>query len=210
MQTFSTESSTNLSLQELLGIYVYGKKDTDTLHKIRNVFAAENEIRNLDSLQLKTLNGIGDQKAQRLLAGLELLKRINGEHSLNEAMKINCANDIVDFYTPMLSSLEQEEMHIMLLSRKNHIITEKMISKGTVDSTVVHPRDVFKWAIRYNASALIMIHNHPSGDPEPSKDDIETTKRIKSAGKLIGIDLLDHIIFGSSSRFISMKSLDII
>ncbi len=103
----------------------------------------------------------------------------------------------------------QEVFGVLILNTKNKIVAVHEISRGTLNSSIVHPREVFKPAILHNAAAIICFHNHPSGDPEPSRDDIETTKRLVEAGKIIGIEIFDHIIVGDD-RYVSLKERGVV
>ncbi len=108
---------------------------------------------------------------------------------------------MADFYRPRLKDSKQETFRCALLDVKNRIIKEEIISLGTLTASLVHPRDTFKAAIRESAAGVIFIHNHPSGDPKPSQEDILLTKRLAQAGEVIGIQVMDHIIIGDGSHF---------
>ena len=104
-----------------------------------------------------------------------------------------------------LENEDKEKFGILVLDTKNKVNAAHIVSMGSLDSTLVHPREVFKLAILNNASSIICFHNHPSGDPNPSKEDVNVTKRLQAAGKILGIELVDHIIIGADKRYISLK-----
>ena len=112
----------------------------------------------------------------------------------------NAINAVFD-----LENEDKEKFGILVLDTKNKINAAHIVSMGSLDSTLVHPREVFKLAILNNAASIICFHNHPSGDPEPSEEDINVTKRLQAAGKILGIELVDHIIIGANKRYISLK-----
>ncbi len=144
--------------------------------------------------ELQEINGIGPSKAMQILTIAELQKRIN--QSKIPLEKISCAKDVFDLFHERLKDEKQENFYVLMLNNKNHIIGEKLITKGILDSAILHPREVFKPAIKNSASRIILIHNHPSGDPRMSGEDLEITKQLIEAGKLIDIKILDHVIIG--------------
>ena len=109
-----------------------------------------------------------------------------------------------------LENEDKEKFGILVLDTKNKVNAAHIVSIGCLDSTLVHPREVFKLAVINNASSIICFHNHPSGDPNPSKEDVNVTKRLQAAGKILGIELVDHIIIGSENRYVSFKQENII
>lgn len=157
-----------------------------------------------DSLcELQEISGIGRVKAAQVHAVLELSKRIAKQHQ-DQTTKINSANVVANIYMEDMRHLKQEHFKVIYLDTKNKIIADENISIGSLNASIVHPREVFKNAVKRSANSIIAMHNHPSGDPTPSREDIEITKRIKQAGELLGITLLDHIIIGDH-RYISFK-----
>ncbi len=126
--------------------------------------------------------------------------RDSGERML----QVSCPEDVVGVARSYIGNEDREHMIALLLDTKNKINGVHTVSIGTLNSSIIHPREVFKAAIMGNAAALILIHNHPSGDPNPSQEDLEVTRRIREAGELIGIPLLDHIILGDGSH-VSLK-----
>lgn len=152
--------------------------------------------------------GVGECKAAQILAAIELGKRLNYKEALNK-VKINEPSTIANLYMDEMRYLQKEHFRIVLLDTKNQIIVTEEISVGTLNASIVHPRDVFKAAIKRNSNAIILIHNHPSGDPTPSNEDMNITNRLIDAGNLIGIKVLDHIIIGDN-RYVSFKEKNLI
>lgn len=148
--------------------------------------------------QLLEINGVGKVKAIQILCVLELAKRIS-KTSFNATTKYNTSEVIAGFYMEQLRHLEQEQLYVMFLDTKCKLIKDKLISSGTVNQSLISPREIFIEALRCNCVNIILVHNHPSGDPAPSREDIKSTSRVKNAGKIIGIRLLDHIIIGDNT-----------
>jgi len=145
--------------------------------------------------ELQKIKGIGPSKAMQLLAMVELGKRY--ALAKNPVKKISSARDVFDYFHERLKNEKQENFYVLILNAQNHIIKEELISKGVLDAAILHPREVFKPAIKHSASKIILVHNHPSGNPKPSQEDLEITKQLIEAGKLIDIKILDHVIVGS-------------
>ena len=145
-------------------------------------------------IELQKIKGIGLAKAMQILTIAELQKRVN--QSKKPVKKISCAEDVFNHFHDRLKDEKQENFYILMLDTKNNIIGEQLISKGILDASIIHPREVFKPAIKNSASKIILVHNHPSGDPTPSREDEEMTKDFKKTGKMLGISLVDHIIIG--------------
>jgi len=158
--------------------------------------------------ELCEIKGIGIAKASQLLAAIELGKRIAIKPKENR-VNINSPMEISKLFMEEMRYLKKEVFKVLLLNTKNQIIKIDEVSVGILNSALVHPREVFTNAIRKNASSIILIHNHPSGNPKPSKEDISLTERLIEAGKIIGINVLDHIIIGDG-EFISLKEKAII
>ncbi len=148
--------------------------------------------------ELKAFKGIGVAKASQIKAALELAKRLSNTKR-EKPYIINSPKDVVLLVKEKIRHLDREHFQTLLLNTKHHVICRDVVSIGTLNSSTVHPRELFKNAIKKNAAALILMHNHPSGDPTPSKEDINVTKRLEEAGKIIGINILDHIIIGDNS-----------
>ncbi|MFI3172201.1 MAG: DNA repair protein RadC [Eubacteriales bacterium] len=147
--------------------------------------------------QLLRVKGVGNVKALQILCIAELAKRLSKAYAAPGLSFQNPAS-IAEYYMEDLRHCSQENMKLLFLNTRSKLIGEKILTKGTVNSTVVSPREMFIDALHMGAVSIILLHNHPSGDPTPSKQDILITKRIQEAGDLIGINLLDHIIIGDN------------
>jgi len=146
------------------------------------------------------INGIGKAKAAKLAAAFELGKRTAALKNLDNN-SFTCSEEVACYYIPILRDLKKEQFRLVLLDSKNRTIKEELISQGSLTSSIVHPREVINPAIRNSAASVIFIHNHPSGNPEPSLDDIEITRRLKKSFDIVGIKVLDHIIIGYQDYF---------
>jgi len=192
-----------LSDTELLAILLRvgsrGKSAVDMARELINEFGT---FRNIDSKSYAELKrkGLGIAKIAQIKAATEIGKRFLKEKSLSK-IKIKTSKDIVDYFIPYMRDMKKEIFKAVLLDGKNKIIKDVTLSEGTLTKSIVHPREIIKEAITESASALVLIHNHPSGEPQPSQDDIEITNRIISACELVGIRILDHIIIGDNNYF---------
>ena len=158
--------------------------------------------------QLMEINGIGLSKASRIIASLELGKRLSKYETMNN-ISLTSPDSVANYLFEHFRDSYREEFLILILDTKNKIKASKTVSIGSINQTLVHPREVFRFAITNNANSIILSHNHPSGDPSPSHEDILITKRLQEAGKLIGIKVLDHIIIGND-KYISLREKKII
>lgn len=158
--------------------------------------------------ELLKIPGVGQVKAIQILCIGELSKRI-AAYRAKDKMRFQDPATISDYYMEQLRHQEQECMICMMLNTKNHLIGEELLSLGTVNSSIVSPREIFLLALHYHAVNIILVHNHPSGDPTPSEADIHITKKIKYAGELLDIHLLDHIVVGDHNYF-SFREADIL
>lgn len=165
-------------------------------------------ILNASLEDIKKIKGIKNSKGTRILAIVEIARRLKSLRNL-EKKKVAKAEDLVDFLYPEMSSLNQEVLKLVVLNTKNEITRVKDVFKGSLNSAIVHPREIFNEALKSSAASIIICHNHPSGDPTPSKEDIMITKRLSSCGELLGINLTDHIIIGNN-RYVSLREKGII
>lgn len=147
--------------------------------------------------------GIGEAKAITIMAALELGKRV-ASGAAEKRVTITSSEDVATYMMPRLRYLDKEHFYAILLNRKNHVIATPNISIGTLSESLVHPRELFKEAVSHSSSAIILVHNHPSGDPSPSPQDVIVTRRIAEAGKLLDIQVLDHVVIGNNT-YISLK-----
>lgn len=155
-----------------------------------------------------SLKGIGAAKAAQLLAIAEISKRFKSFRS-GEQYKITQPKDAANLLMETMRYLKQEHLSVIMLNTKNIVISVKDVSVGSLNSSIVHPREVFCEAVKKSSASIIISHNHPSGDPTPSSEDVALTHRIKECGKLLGIELLDHIIIGDGS-YTSLKEKGIL
>jgi len=192
----------NLKDEELLAILlrtgVEGKSAIQTAKQILNKYSKKRLLR-LSYEDLIKIKGIGPAKACTILAAIELVKRALkiGEETLP---KIQSIKDVIAQFS-YLREKTREHLAALYLNARNEVVFKKHIFVGTLDANIAHPREIFEQALTNHASAVILVHNHPSGDPEPSKADLEITKRIVEAGKIMGIDVLDHIIITKTKAF---------
>lgn len=148
--------------------------------------------------EIASVRGLGAVRTARLLAALELGRRSASE-SLVRGAPFRASADVFRHYHPVLRDLRVEQFRMVLLDGKHRILREELVSQGTLTSSPVHPREVFGPAIRHGAAAVVLVHNHPSGDPSPSADDLEITRRLASVGDLVGIRVVDHVIVGDGA-----------
>ena len=157
---------------------------------------------------LMKIKGIGKVKAILIQCVAELSRRI-AKKAATESLRFERPSTIADYYMEDFRHLEQEHLMVLLLNSKNRLLREQVIFKGTVNASLVSPREIFILALRYGAVNMILVHNHPSGDPSPSKADVDISRRIKQSGELIGIRMLDHIIIGDQ-KYCSLQERGII
>lgn len=192
-----------LSNTELLAIIIRtGIKGENALTVAQSLISQEGIEALVDSSieELAAFKGIGTSKAVLIKAAIELGKRL---YNMPQKKKytIKSPADVSAVLMGDMRYLKKEYFKIVLLDIKNNIIAVENISIGSLNSSVVHPREIFKTAIKKSSAAVILVHNHPSGDPHPSNEDIEVTKRISEGGKILGIEILDHVIIGDGNYF---------
>ncbi len=163
-------------------------------------YGSLNGLMNTSPEELMTIPGVGKSKACAIAAATELAKRLNKPQP-SKKIDVHCASEAAGIFMDDLRFERKEHFKSLLLDAKGRIIFIDDVSIGDLTTTPVHPREVFKSAIKKSAASVIFVHNHPSGDPEPSMDDIALTSRLVSAGKLIGIKVLDHIIIGDGEYY---------
>lgn len=202
-----------LSNAELLAILIRtGHKEDTALDVAQRILSMDDRgiefLEDTTIQELTQIKGIGNCKAAQILAAVEIGKRITriGTH---DRIKVTTPGILADLMMDEMRYLNKEYFKIAILDTKNQILTIENISIGTLNASIVHPRDVFKIAIKRNANSIILIHNHPSGDTTPSSEDINITRRLVDAGDLIGIKVLDHIIIGDN-KYLSLKEKNLI
>lgn len=200
-----TDILTNAELISIIiGTGVNTKKGSysaiDLAKNLINKFENLKNISNAGYNELLEIPGLGKAKASKILAAIELGRRIQSEKNGNNT-KFRCSEEVANYYIPLMKDLKKEQFKVILLDIKNKVIKDILISQGSLTSSIVHPREVLKPAIQASAASVIFIHNHPSGDPEPSTDDIEITNRLYKSCSILGISLLDHIIVAENGYY---------
>lgn len=200
--TFGTE---NLSNEELLSILIRtgtkGKSASDLSKEILGKVADVSDLKDMRLSTFRTIKGLGTAKSISVLAALELGKRVYASNELKDKIKISNPIDAYRLFKKYIENEKQENFLVVFLDNHKRYISHEIIFKGTIDSSLVSPREVFKIALLENAAGVIVMHNHPSGLSFPSKADDETTNALVLAGNTIGIPLLDHLIIGQKNYY---------
>jgi len=196
-----------LANKELLAILLRtGNRRESALalaERLLSHFGSLPELATTSYEDLLRVNGIGPAKATDIIAAFELARRL-GESRMEFHGVVNSPKDAAQLVIRELSLADKEHFMIIMLNTKHRVIAKKVISIGHLQASLVHPREMFKEAIRRSSAAVILVHNHPSGDLTPSRDDIATTERLREVGDMLGIDVLDHIIVGDN-RYLSFR-----
>ena len=150
--------------------------------------------------ELTNIKGLGQAKAATVLAALEIGRRIASAKPI-EKIHLSCPQDVADFLMPRLRYAAKEQFVVILLNSKNKVIGTEVVSEGSLSSSVVHPREVYAPAMLHHAAAIMVAHNHPSGDPKPSFEDEEITRMLSRSGKVLGIPMIDHVIIGDGNYY---------
>jgi DNA repair protein RadC len=158
--------------------------------------------------ELSTTKGIGPAKAAQIKAALEVGRRVAATAATDKPV-IKCPGDVSGLMMEKMRHYDREHFVVLHLNTKNQVVAEDTVSIGSLNASLVHPRELFKNAIKKSAAALILVHNHPSGDPSPSREDIDVTRRLTEAGQLLGIEILDHVVIGDL-KYVSLKEKGII
>lgn len=191
----------NLSNNELISIILSsGTKNISVKELSSNILGKLDDISDLKDMtlnKLKQTKGIGEVKAITLLSALELGKRVYYEKNISK-IKMNSADKIYNYMKDIVYNKNQEYFYALYLDSKKNLIDKKLLFIGTINKSIVHPREIFKYAYLLSASSIVCIHNHPSGDPLPSKEDMLITKHLVDIGKIQGISVVDHIIIGNN------------
>ena len=190
-----------LSTQELLSVLISPEERDHPAPEVAATLlnAFDGNLKDLFTAtihQLTCVEGVGFSKACKIKAAFELGKR--AASSCGDTLVIESTDDVVPLVLPHMVFLKQEQFRVILLDSKNRLIRTCIISVGSLDKALVEPREVFRPAIAHAAASIILIHNHPSGDPEPSKEDILLTQQLCMCGKVLGIEVIDHVIIGIS------------
>lgn len=205
-ERFYEQGSYVLSDAELLAIVIgKGVKNRSALDLAKEILSRVGNLKRLSEKSVKELEnlkipGLGKTKIITILAALEAGRRSYSKKQ-EKIIKFTKPQDLYEYYAPLISSLKQELFKVAAVDGKNALIKDTTISKGILDASLTHPREVFKFAIIENASGLFLIHNHPSGILKPSEDDLKITERLKNAGDIIGIRIIDHIIIAEEGYY---------
>lgn len=158
----------------------------------------------LDDVDVHSIEGIGAATRARMLASGEIARRRQGAVGVSRPL-LTSPQTVISHCGPVMAAFDREHFWVLALDPKNRLIRQSEVSVGIVDATVVHPREVYKDAVRLSAAGIVVVHNHPSGDPQPSRADIRLTRRLVEAGDVMGIRLLDHVIIGASGIGYSLR-----
>lgn len=193
----------NLTDAELIAILLRtGTKGKSVIAMAQEIISKENNLAQLaakSSADLVKTSGVGKDKAATLLAAFEISRRILYQSKWYSQKKITSPADVAEIFIPLLRDEIKEQFIVVCLNSSNKIIKFERISQGNLNSSVVHPREIFKSAVENNSASIILIHNHPSENPEPSNEDISITKKIVEAGKMMDIPVYDHVIIAGNS-----------
>lgn len=199
--------ATKLTNQELVAILLgTGTRNESVMDLANRVLMHFEGIKLLSEAtieELTAIRGIGNAKGISMLAAIELGRRIQ-QYQPADRYTIRSPEDGADYVMEEMRNLNQEHLVALFLNTKNEIIHQQTIFIGSLNASIVHPREIFREAVKRSAASVICAHNHPSGDPTPSKEDIHVTRRLVEAGKIMGIELLDHIVIGNQS-YTSLK-----
>jgi DNA repair protein RadC len=205
LQKFGSES---LSAQEIialiLGRGISGESVMVTAQRLLSQFGSLRAIAGASLEELSQVKGIGLAKASQIKAAFELANRLESYSEVSQKPIVKTPEDVVDLVKARLKGKKREHFLVVSLDTRSRLIKVSQISVGSLDSSIVHPREAFKEAISASAASVVLVHNHPSGDPTASDDDIKLTKRLVESGELLGIEVLDHIIIGDKS-YLSLK-----
>ena len=195
----------NISNNELIEIILKSGTRKISIKEIsHNILSSVNNINELKNMEVNTLaniNGMSKIKAIELLAAIELGKRVYTNDNYSDLVYLTDPSSIINYFHDLYAYEKQELFYVIYLDNQKKYIDKKLLFKGTVNFSLVHPREIFKEAYLFSASYIICIHNHPSGNASPSKNDIDITKRIKNIGDIHGVGLLDHIIIGHGNYY---------
>ncbi|MFP3916454.1 DNA repair protein RadC [Lysinibacillus telephonicus] len=201
------QGAQSLSNQELIAILLRtGTKQESVLalaNRVLNYFEKLHGLKHATLEEIISVKGIGEAKAVQLLAAIELGRRL-AQKQVDSRFTIRSPQDAATYLMPEMSSLQQEHFVVLFLNVKNQVLHKQTIFIGSLNSSIVHPREIFREAVKRSAASIICAHNHPSGNAAPSPEDIEVTKRLQEAGYIIGIELVDHVIIGDH-QFTSLK-----
>lgn len=196
-----------LSMRELLALVIgSGSRGRGTMELADDLVSSFESARDLALASVERLcrvSGVGEARASRVMAAIELGRRVL-KSSRGDRKTVRCPADAAGVVMEDMMNLDREHFRVMLLDSKNAVISVETVSIGTVNASIVHPREVLKPALEKSATSIILIHNHPTGSVSPSREDILITRRFEKCGRILGIDVVDHIIVGDNN-YVSMK-----
>ena len=195
-----------LALQ--LGSGVRGRSAIDVAREVLATYGSLNELAGRDAEELARVPGIGPAKAARLAATFEITRRLRARAPAAR-LTLGAPREVYAAFGPLMEDLQREVFRIALLDAKNGLLRDKVISEGTLSASLVHPREVFKPAILESAASIILLHNHPSGDPTPSREDLRLTRQLAEAARLMDLRIHDHVVIGRG-RYVSLAEKGII
>lgn len=200
--------SAALSEAELLAIIFKTGTKKDNVLDVSNKLIGRygfHKLAECSFTELQAIDGIGPAKASQVMAMFELFRRHKPQVAGGMATTIKSPKDVLGFYAPTFEGLKKETFLMVMLNVRKRVIRDEVISIGSLSGTVVHPREVFRPAIKESAHSIIMVHNHPSGDPSPSEEDRDITSCLSRAGKLLDIPVVDHVILAGGGKYYSFR-----
>ena len=213
VERLSNEGVDKLNNEELLAIILKSGYHGASSKDIANILLSKvGNIKKLNSINyetLKNIKGIGSVKACTLLSCIELGKRINNEIETLKGVKLNKVDLVYNYYKDRIGNKLQEHFYAVYLDNSKKVIGDKLLFIGTINFSIVHPREVFKEAYTLSASSIILVHNHPGGNPIPSNQDIITTKTLIKVGEILGIKVIDHVIICNNKYYSFLENGDI-
>lgn len=200
-ENVSFYGSEESSIQNMLAVLIGPKADPSVTGQLSSL--GIHRLIELNQTELMEYEGIGKVAADRIVSAFGLINHVR-KHKEEKRYAVRSPEDAAGYLRDM-EGLQQEHFDVIFLNTKNEIIGRKNIFKGSLNASIVHPRETFKEAVKLSAASIIVAHNHPSGTSFPSQEDVQVTKRLVNAGKMIGIEVLDHIIIGSNGKFTSLR-----
>jgi DNA repair protein RadC len=191
-----------VSNAELLACILQSREALDQANALLVEMGGLAGLVHADAVMFEAIRGIGPAQAARLYAAVELGRRLKAEAPLE--VQIRAPADAANFLFPLISMEEQENFVVLYLNTRNQVMTHEVLYRGTLNTSVVRAAEVFRGAIRRNSATIVVAHNHPSGNPDPSAEDIGLTRRLVEAGRLVEVEVLDHLVIGHG-RYVSLK-----
>jgi len=195
----------SLSDAALVGVLI-GETAPDGARELLREHPIPDALWRVSASDLTRISGVGPASAARVLACLEMSRRASAWKASNKPT-ISTPEDVVDLCAPQLRGADREHFWALALNTKNQLLRTVEVSVGSLNASIVHPRELFKEAVRHSAASVVIVHNHPSGDPTPSGADIQLTRRLVKAGDVLGIEVLDHVIIGDGGDHASLRDL---